>query len=215
MNNYLEILNLPKLPDEFINQIIDGFEILKKRNFLQPRDFLTNFEDLVNTNDINELGLTKSTEILRSLKNNNISIKEMAADWNYKIDLPKGLEEWVKENVMINSIPKIFIFGLGNRFYPHIDPRKEIAINFLIRKGGSAKTTFYKVKKEYSTKTISPTLYLPYESLEKVAEYEVEQYQWYKFNPEIPHSVENMSEDEYRIILSTDLHLQKKILIND
>ena len=103
-------------------------------------------------------------------------------------------------------IPKIFIFGKGNRFYPHIDPRKEIAINFLIRKGGAAKTTFYKVKKEFNTKTITPTLYLPYESLEKIAEYEVEQYQWYKFNPEIPHSVENLNADEYRIILSVDKH---------
>jgi hypothetical protein len=209
MQNYLEILNLPKLPDEFINQILDGFNTLKEKKILCPNSFLTNFVDIYNPMEQNPLGLTNPKKIKKSLEENNISQSDMASDWKYSIDLPHGLEDWIKTNVMKNGIPKIFIFGNGIKFYPHIDPRKEVAINFLILKNGNAKTTFYEVKKEFQNKKIFPTVYLPYETLKKVAEYEIEQYQWYKFNPEIPHSVENMNQNEYRMILTIDAHLEK------
>jgi len=209
MKKYLEILDIPKLPDEFINHILHGFAFLKENNFLNSANFLTNFIDLHNPKESNPLGIVNPKEIKKSLEINNFAVNDMADDWKYTIDLPVGLEEWVKENVMTNGIPKIFIFGNGIRFYPHIDPRNKIAINFLIQKSGFAKTTFYKVKQEFSDKTIFPTVYLPYEKLEKVAEYEIEKYQWYKFNPEIPHSVEEMDPNEYRIILSIDADLEK------
>jgi len=201
MTEYLEILNLQPVPQKYIDRILSTIEIFKKH--ITNRNGADDFLNCNNPLDKNPLGFNQREDILASLQHNNLQESDIALFYSYPFPLPTGLEDWVRNNIMSDGIAKVFIMANGNRFLPHTDRDREIvAYNYIITKGGNVKNKFWKPKSEYVNHKIFHTVYLPYERLEQVAEYEVDENSWYRFNPSSIHSVEDIS--NMRILLSID-----------
>jgi hypothetical protein len=209
--NYIEYLNLPPIPQKFVDEILLGFQLTKK--YLPTRLAASEYENDVNYD--NSFCYTKREDILKSLELNNLREEDCALFHEYNNPLPKKMDEWIKENIMPDGIAKVFILGFGKILLPHRDRRINEAYNYVLLKGGNVKNKFWKPKKEYENIKIPQTIYVPYEKIDCVAEYEIPQYKWHKFDPSEVHSVENINPSEFRIIVSVDNQIQKPVNYTD
>lgn len=81
----------------------------------------------------------------------------------------------------------------GNVVPPHVDESRSKAVNYLLETGGSASTTFYKPKHEYSNLEITPQIVIPYTRLDVVETAIIPERSWHELTVTSIHGVENLT----------------------
>jgi hypothetical protein len=196
-------IDLPKIPDRFIKEIIymvDNW--LRGDKKVDSLYYWYCLEEKYKNTFLGEVG---AEGVANSLEKNNRTSKDIAILEDYPFKYPKNFQNWINENIMPNSEARVFFMSRGKFILPHTDVRIGTTYNYIIRKGGdNVKNVFYKVKKEYENLKIYPIAYCPYEKIEIDGELDINENEWYQFDSEKIHSVENIDPTDARIIVTVN-----------
>lgn len=107
-----------------------------------------------------------------------------------KIDGP--VLDWIHENIS-NKINGLHIQVIDGKFvFPHIDMLRNRVWNYTID-SADATTCFYEPKLEYKHLELKPRTYVPYDRVNLIKEYKIEEHRWHELDVSLIHGVENIN----------------------
>jgi len=177
-------LNLPPLPDNIINEVLEySKQTLRALDLFSKNHYASN---------IGYKGLYDSENIV-SRHLTNTHFKSI------------GLQKWFQELLPIVWYEELFIMkNEGNGpaiFPPHTNKERRVAINYVFATGGDKVITSTFMGPEDAN--ISRSRYYHEDDLEIDSENILPVNSWYIFNAQKPHSVKNIESIRILLVLST------------
>lgn len=109
--------------------------------------------------------------------------------------------DWVLQNIN-NDIAGLHIQLIkGEYVFPHIDALRTNAWNYIID-SGDADTCFYEAKEEFSNLPLHPVTYVPYDRVNKIKTYKIEEGRWHSLDVSKMHGVENIKSTRVALSIS-------------
>lgn len=201
--NDVVYLDLPPLPDYLIERV---YKLVNEYQYKQGTIYNINGNDTwiqdgaeINFYE-NDLGI--SVKDINAVKDSLSMVPEKTICTFIVVDCDDDLNNWIRENIDYNYFSAYILVGRsGNTILPHIDQERVLGYNYILESAGNPLNCFWKPKKEFEDRLLTPYSYVPYERIDLDRSYHIDTHKWHVINASDIHSVEGLESTKSRILI--------------